>query len=61
GEGAPSQTRRWKRPAFWQRKPAPGVGAKWSWARMRLGRQDPAQEQNWAGWLWGLLCGQQWP
>ncbi|CAM2100081.1 unnamed protein product [Caretta caretta] len=28
---------------------------------MRLGRQDPAQERSRAGWLWGLLCGQQRP
>ncbi|XP_050816301.1 uncharacterized protein LOC127054265 isoform X1 [Gopherus flavomarginatus] len=70
GEGAPGRARRWKSPAFWKRKPAPGAGdevgeaparPKWSWARMRLGRQDPAQERNQAGWLRGLLCGQQWP
>ncbi|XP_039383283.1 uncharacterized protein LOC120399255 [Mauremys reevesii] len=67
GEGAPSRARRWKCPAFWQRKPAPGAGAevgealarpKWSWPRMQLGRQDPAQEGSQAGWLWGLLCQQ---
>ncbi|CAM2115228.1 unnamed protein product [Caretta caretta] len=26
---------------------------KWSWATMRPGRQDPAQERNRAGWHWG--------
>ncbi|XP_044853468.1 uncharacterized protein LOC123355256 [Mauremys mutica] len=70
GEGAPGRTRRWKFPAFWKRKPAPGAGAevgeaparpKWNWSRMRLGRRDPAQERNRAGWLRGLLCGQQRP
>ncbi|XP_044866281.1 uncharacterized protein LOC123366702 [Mauremys mutica] len=70
GEEAPSRARRWKCPAFWQRKPAPGAGAevgeaparpKWSWPRMRLGRQDSAQKGSRAGWLWGLLCGTQRP
>ncbi|KAG6922473.1 hypothetical protein G0U57_002302 [Chelydra serpentina] len=70
GEGAPGRARRWKCPAFWRRKPAPGAGAevgeaaarpKWSWPRMRLGRQDPAQEGSQAGWLWGLLCGKHRP
>ncbi|XP_050791568.1 uncharacterized protein LOC127041580 isoform X2 [Gopherus flavomarginatus] len=70
GEGALGRARRWKCPAFWKRKPAPGAGAevgeapsrpKWSWSRMQLGRQDPAQERNWAGWFRGLLCGQQRP
>ncbi|XP_050781944.1 uncharacterized protein LOC127035712 [Gopherus flavomarginatus] len=70
GEGARGRARRWKCPAFWKRKPAPGAGAevgeapsrpKWSWARMQLGKQDPALVQNRAGWFWGLLCGQQQP
>ncbi|XP_043363055.1 uncharacterized protein LOC122458488 [Dermochelys coriacea] len=67
GKGAPSRARRWKCPAFWRRKPTPFTGTevgeapvrpKWSWPRVRLGKQDPAQEGSWAGWLWGLLCGQ---
>ncbi|KAG6920781.1 hypothetical protein G0U57_013839 [Chelydra serpentina] len=70
GEGAPGQARKWKCPAFWQRKPTPGAGAeageaparlKWSWPRMWLDRQDPAQEGSQAGSLWGLLCGKHWP
>ncbi|XP_043352979.1 uncharacterized protein LOC122456609 isoform X2 [Dermochelys coriacea] len=70
GEAAPVQARRRKCPAFWKTKPAPGAGAelgeaptrpKWSWPRMRFCRQDPAQEGRRAGWLWGLLCGQQRP
>ncbi|KAG6921099.1 hypothetical protein G0U57_010343, partial [Chelydra serpentina] len=69
-EAAPSQARRWKNPAFWQRKPTPGAGAEvgeaaakpqWSWPRIRLDRRDPAQEGSRAGWLWGLLCGQHGP
>ncbi|XP_043352943.1 uncharacterized protein LOC122456603 [Dermochelys coriacea] len=70
GEAAPVQARRWKCPAFWKTKPASSAGAelgeaptrpKWSWPRMRFRRQDPAQEGRRAGWLWGLLCGQQQP
>ncbi|XP_074975204.1 uncharacterized protein LOC142068990 [Caretta caretta] len=70
GEAAPVQPRRRKCPAFWKRTPAPGAGAelgaaptrpRWSWPRLRFGRQDPAQEGRRAGWLWGWLCGQQRP
>ncbi|CAM2105852.1 unnamed protein product [Caretta caretta] len=70
GEAAPIQARRWKCPGFWKRKPASGAGTelgeaptrpKWSWLRIRLRRQDPAQEGRRAGWLWGLLCGQHQP
>ncbi|XP_043384838.1 uncharacterized protein LOC119567453 isoform X1 [Chelonia mydas] len=70
GEAAPVQARRRKCPAFWKRNPAPGAGAElgeaptrpqWSWPRLRFRRQDPAQEGHRAGWLWGLLCGQQRP
>ncbi|CAM5105058.1 unnamed protein product [Natator depressus] len=70
GEAAPVQARRRKCPAFWKRNPAPGAGAelgaaptrpRWSWPRLRFGRQDPAQEGRRAGWLWGWLCGQQRP
>ncbi|XP_039350166.1 uncharacterized protein LOC120374485 [Mauremys reevesii] len=68
GEAAPIQARRRKFPAFWRTKPAPGAGAdlgeaptkpRWSWFRMRICGQDPAQEGRRAGRLWGLLCGQQ--
>nr|XP_048674481.1 maestro heat-like repeat-containing protein family member 1 [Caretta caretta]XP_048674482.1 maestro heat-like repeat-containing protein family member 1 [Caretta caretta] len=70
GEAGPVQARRRKCPAFWKRTPAPGAGAElgaaptrpqWSWPRLRFCRQDPAQEGRRAGWLWGLLCGQQRP
>ncbi|CAM2094967.1 unnamed protein product, partial [Caretta caretta] len=70
GEAGPVQARRRKCPAFWKRTPAPGAGAElgeaptrpqWSWPRLQLCRQDPAQEGRRAGWLWGLLCGQQRP
>ncbi|CAM2101774.1 unnamed protein product [Caretta caretta] len=70
GEAAPVQARWRKCPAFWKRNPAPGAGAKLgealtrpqrSWPRLRFSRQDPAQEGCRAGWLWGLLCGQQQP
>ncbi|XP_043399876.1 uncharacterized protein LOC122465237 [Chelonia mydas] len=70
GEGAPGRARRWKRPSFWRRKPAPGTSAemggaearpKWSCPRMRLGRQDSDKEGSQAGWLWGLLCGKHGP
>ncbi|XP_039350613.1 uncharacterized protein LOC120374661 [Mauremys reevesii] len=70
GEAAPIQARRRKFPAFWRTKPAPGAGAdlgetptkpRWSWFRIRICGQDPAQEGRRAGRLWGLLCGQQRP
>ncbi|XP_073195540.1 uncharacterized protein [Lepidochelys kempii] len=70
GEGAPGRARRWKRPAFWWRKPDPGTSTemggaearpKWSCPRMRLGRQDSDKEGSRAGWLWGLLCGKHGP
>ncbi|CAM2100788.1 unnamed protein product [Caretta caretta] len=53
GEAAPGQARRWKCPAFWQRKPARGAGSS--------GPSGAGPGCGWAGWLWGFLCGKHQP
>ncbi|XP_043399871.1 uncharacterized protein LOC122465235 isoform X2 [Chelonia mydas] len=44
GEGVPGRARRWKRPAFWQRKPAPSAGGKGPPGTQSMRRRN--------GWTW---------